>query len=471
VDLQTVDPANVERVGSWDVYSWPELGEVRGWIALRIPLPVEPGTPYLKNGWQSWSPTGESRLGGSVVRAPVGAVLLHPIAEPSYDGDESYDVLAADGFVAGFVEGGGILVARPRQRELLAIREGHGPHPAIWAAQGDRATLVDDLLTRIHGRVPERMPLGWCSWYGRFADISEDAIAADLEEASAVSDVLDVFQVDDGYQRAVGDWRDTNERFPSGLSALAHRIAKAGFTPAVWTAPFLVAPDSRLAAERPDWILRDSSGLALPAMWNPHWGGVVHALDVSRPDVLDWIEGLFRDLVAFGFRYLKLDFLYAAALTGAPARPMTGEQRLRAALAAIRRGAGEDAFLVGCGCPLWPAIGICDAMRIGPDVAPYWSAGDDDAGEPWSKPSLENAWRAAVARSPFHRRLWLNDPDCVMLRRRTTELTLEQSRAWVRWVAESGQLLVFSDRFEDLDREDLELWRELAAGRRAFGRR
>ena len=35
--------------------------------------------------------------------------------------------------------------------------------------------------------------------------------------------------------------------------------------------------------------------------------------------------------------------------------------------------AGDDAFLLGCGCPLGPAVGVVDAMRIGADVTPYWS--------------------------------------------------------------------------------------------------
>ena len=41
---------------------------------------------------------------------------------------------------------------------------------------------------------------------------------------------VEVVQIDDGYQRAVGDWLDTCDRFPRGLEALAREIRDAGFT-------------------------------------------------------------------------------------------------------------------------------------------------------------------------------------------------------------------------------------------------
>ena len=44
---------------------------------------------------------------------------------------------------------------------------------------------------------------------------------------------------------------------------------------------------------------------------------------------------------------------------------------MRAGYDAIRRGAGDDAFLLGCGAPLGPRVGVVDGMRIGADVAPW----------------------------------------------------------------------------------------------------
>ena len=127
----------------------------------------------------------------------------------------------------------------------------------------------------------------------------------------------------------------------------------------------------------------------------------------------------------FGYGYLKLDFLYAAAAEGIRHDPaITRAQTLRRGLEAIRRGAGEQTFILGCGCPLGAAVGIVDGMRIGPDVAPYWGASAGGAGEPGTALAID----AILARSFMHRQLWLNDPDCVMLRAKETQALERRAR-------------------------------------------
>ena len=48
-------------------------------------------------------------------------------------------------------------------------------------------------------------------------------------------------------------------------------------------------------------------------------------------------------------------------------------------------------------------------------------------------------------RSFLHRRLWLNDPDCVMLRTSHTDLTPEAAHTWARAVGVSGGMVLVSD--------------------------
>src|SRR5690606_11151583 len=91
------------------------------------------------------------------------------------------------------------------------------------------------------------------------------------------------------------------------------------------------------------------------------------------PDVLDHLESVARSLVSLGFTYLKLDFTMAPGLDGRfHDGTRTPAQRVRAGYDAVRRGAGEAAFLLACGAPIGPCIGVVDAMRIGADVAPSW---------------------------------------------------------------------------------------------------
>ena len=58
------------------------------------------------------------------------------------------------------------------------------------------------------------------------------------------------------------------------------------------------------------------------------------------------------------FPFLKLDYLYLPAIKGVRlADPtVTRAQALRRALEGIRKAAGEKAYLLGCGCPLGPAV-------------------------------------------------------------------------------------------------------------------
>jgi alpha-galactosidase len=318
--------------------------------------------------------------------------------------------------------------------------------------------------------------VGWCSWYQYFHAVTEGDVRANLARAGHWP--FEVFQVDDGFQAAIGDWLTTNARFPSQLHELADAIRTEGLTPGIWIAPFLAAPDSSVARAHPEWLATHRpSGRPLIGMVNDGWGGPVPTLDTTRPEVLEHLEATARSLVAAGFPYLKLDFTYAPSIDGGYADPgRTPAQRVRAGFEAVRRGAGDDAFLLGCGAPLGATVGIVDGMRIGPDVAPWWHPQPDQPtppGHTGGEPATVNAWRNTLSRSFLHRRLWVNDPDCLMLRAEDTRLEPDQVRAWALAVAVSGGMALVSDDLARLGAaaralldEVVALGREVDAGRR-----
>ena len=165
--------------------------------------------------------------------------------------------------------------------------------------------------------------------------------------------------------------------------------------------------------------------------FHPIWSesGPVYALDTARDEVQEHLRGLFRELAQLGFDYFKLDFLHVAAMRADSAHPeMTRAARLKVGLQAIRAGVGDQAVLLGCGSPLGPAVGIVDAMRIGPDVAPHWNPpGDAIPGLEPALPATRSAVRSILSRAWMHRRLWLNDPDCLMVRADDTQLTADEA--------------------------------------------
>ena len=227
--------------------------------------------------------------------------------------------------------------------------------------------------------LPEAVPAGWCSWYELYGGVTEADVLANLAFARTTFDrrSFRVIQVDDGFQRAAGDW-DTNDKFPSGHRALTDAIHAAGFQAGLWLAPFAVSERSAIPDARAHWLLQDEAGAPLVLATRDDWGGRIYALDASQREVQDHLRDLMRHATAeWGYDYLKLDFLHYGAEGTRAGRWQSGAEAYRAGLRAMREGAGR-AFLVGCGAPLQHAVGMFDGMRIGEDVDATWEG--DPAG-------------------------------------------------------------------------------------------
>jgi alpha-galactosidase len=318
-----------------------------------------------------------------------------------------------------------------------------------------QAEYLAAVAREMQARVPATPPLPmWTHWYQFYHEISEEVFLNNLEELAEKRKVIpiQVAELDDGYQAAWGDWTATNPKFPHGLKWLAQEIRSMGFIPGLWLAPFAIQAKSKLAQERPDWLVKDKKGR--PSKAGFLYNMFIHALDLTHPEVLEHLKQLAYTLTQeWGFEMLKVDFLNAAALPGGRYNPgLTRAEALRLGLEAIRKGAGESAFLLGCGCPFGPAIGVVDAMRIGPDTAPSWEpnfhwlgwASPLIRGNP-SVPALRNALRNTLVLDSLNRKWWWNDPDCLLVRDENTRLTSHEVQSAVSLVGLSGGMLVSSD--------------------------
>ncbi|WP_334141194.1 glycoside hydrolase family 36 protein [Rhabdothermincola sp.] len=455
-------------------------------VVLRLPRSSTP-VRMLRHGYQSWSPTDVAVFG--VDRDPSttpGALEMvqgihHADQRRALDGElrsEWVTVLrdaAGRTMLAGFdggIEHDGTWRLRPSgDREgtpelwaeaflgdaQLGPGESRALHPFVTEPvnDGDVCAALDRWARRVGSlggaRISAPYQVGWCSWYHYFHGVTEQHVRDNLFLAGDWP--FEVFQIDDGYQSAIGDWLTTNDKFPSSLDALAGAISAAGRRPGIWLAPFIVAPDSEVARRHPEWLARFADGQPLWGMVNPEWGGgrggVMYALDTTLPEVLAHIEEVCRSLVDAGFTYLKLDFTFAPSFDGVWSDPSrTPAQRVRAGYEAVRRGAGDGTFLLGCGAPLSHVVGLVDGNRIGPDVAPTWSLKGADPvlrGYEATAPATLHSWASTLSRSFMHRRLWLNDPDCLMLRTDETDLTAEAITTWAHAVGVSGGMALVSD--------------------------
>lgn len=248
-------------------------------------------------------------------------------------------------------------------------------------------------------------PRVWCSWYSLLKWINEPVLSKVLHGLGDLP--FDVFQIDDGWQDKSGYW-EAGKNFPSGMAAFAKAINDSGRTAGIWLAPFIVSPKEDLYHEHPEWLLRDEHGN--PVNTGIHWTDTTYALDTTHPEVLAWLEILTQKVVSWGYNYLKLDFLHAGAAVGKRYKDMPREAAYREALQVIRNAAA-DAYILTCNAPILPSLGLCDGMRIGPDVSPFWL---NRALTVWLNNPNDNSTQNAI-RTSLHR-LWLKplvntDPD------------------------------------------------------------
>ena len=392
---------------------------------------------YFRHGWQSWSlTTWHSANFHLPIQKPA---ILHPLqTDPVYvkhtaqngswlgalDFDDGnillLGALGLDAHVA--------LHDQDSQGNPLQLHGWYEAGDGEWfVGYGDESSVFAryaELLGECLGSAPGKpTPRVWCSWYSLYTAIDETILSRIFDELDDLP--FDVLQVDDGWQVGIGDWQ-ANKKFPSGMSALAAKIRASHRTPGLWLAPLLVVPSSTLFRQHPDWLLRDADGDLVSAGFN--WSEPLYALDTTHPEVLEWLVALMKQVRSWGFDYLKLDFLYAGALPGKRYVAMPREVAYRQSLRVLREAMGADAYFLACGAPILPSLGLCDALRIGPDVAREWESYRDARllYNP-TTPSVKNAIRTAV------NRLWLKslvatDPDVAYFRTQHNSLTREQMR-------------------------------------------
>ena len=298
--------------------------------------------------------------------------------------------------------------------------------------------------------------IGWCSWYHYFTDITFDELSKNVKLLAEIRDREKIdyrlVQLDDGYEKEIGDWLTTNSKFPD-LKEIASEIRGKGFKAGLWIAPFSASESSRLFNEHKDWFVKNSDGNPRVAYRN--WNKQIFALDTTNPEVLLHLERLIKTIRSYGFDYLKIDFLFAGAIPGGRFNEfLTPVEAYRSGMQTIRAAAGDDCFILGCGAPLLPSVGYVDGMRIGSDTAPEWNGETMDIGVPSARYSLRNAY----TRSFMHRRLWLNDPDTIVLR--NCGLTEEEKRVFALSVGLLDGMMLTSDDMSQVGRDGISLLME-----------
>lgn len=308
---------------------------------------------------------------------------------------------------------------------------------------------------------------GYTSWYNYFQNINEEIIMRDLNGLDRASDEVNIFQVDDGYQQAVGDWLLIDEKkFPNGMKYIADQIHNKGYKAGIWLAPFSAQVSSKLAKDHPDWLLRHNRN-GKKMLGCQGWGGA-YTIDIYNPDAREYIKHVF-DVVLneWGFDMVKLDFLYSQCIE--PRNGKTRGEIMCDGVDLLREACG-DKWILGCGVPLGACMGIFDACRISCDASKNWKfklekgvAINDLVGSiriNCENPSSQNAIINTIFRNHLDGRAFCNDPDVFFLRDVNINYTWEQKLLHGKINTVCGNVLFVSDNAGDFDDERISYLKE-----------
>ncbi len=308
---------------------------------------------------------------------------------------------------------------------------------------------------------------GYTSWYNYFQDINENIILRDLDGLDRASEEVSIFQVDDGYQNAVGDWLITNhKKFPHGMKYIADKIHDKGYKAGLWLAPFNCQTSSMMLKKHPDWCIRDNvTGRKLLGCQG--WGGA-YTFDIYNEEFRKYIKRVFDTVLnVWGYDMVKLDFLYSQCI-----QPRNGKTRgeiMCDAVDLLRECCG-DKWILGCGVPLGACMGIFDACRISCDVNKNWkyelkkslNINSIITGIRFNAeiPSSQNAIINTVFRNHLDGRAFCNDPDVFFLRDINIGYNMEQKLLHGKVNTVCGNVLFVSDNAGDFDDQRIEYLKE-----------
>jgi alpha-galactosidase len=267
--------------------------------------------------------------------------------------------------------------------------------------------------------------VGWCSWFAFFDKVTEQDVK---RTADVISEILRPFgyeylQIDDGYQRAAGLpelWLRPNDKFPSGLQAMASYIRQKGLKPGIWTNASFAQTD--YAEQHKDLFVLDGAGSVARGNW------INHPVDASVPAALDaLVRPIYRGLRGMGWEYYKLDALRHLRYEGYNSfrdhfakKGVDPADALRRYVEAVRQEIGDDRFLLACWGVRPEIVGLVDGCRLGTDGFSY----------------------AGLAQyNSFNNVVWRNDPD---------HIELSEKEAWRSTMVTSltGSLFLLTDKPE-----------------------
>jgi Melibiase len=301
--------------------------------------------------------------------------------------------------------------------------------------------------------------VSWDSWYVYGDRIDQEII---LENLDGISEKFGDYgmtsmQVDLGWEKIWGNWTSDN-RFPDGMNFLSQRIKDAGLIPELWVSPTNVMRSADVLREHPEWAGRVHPIYYL--MIQPF----SLPLDLTRPDVIDFVASTGELFAGYGFEGVKYDFAYYEVMLSEVFDPsVTIIEAYRRAVMKFRDSLGWDKFFINL---LLNGVnyGIADAMRISIDSWPCWG---DTVAEGCPESNNTNGYdgfgiriilKQLARRYYLNNVIWVNHPDQMFFRE---HLGLIPHRSWGTVVALSGAVMSLGEEIASMSPEEVDTFRRL----------
>ena len=430
---------------------------------------------------KDWRTLGVDGLKGA--ESPASSYLFLAVARPD----------ASDGTVAGWTTqdrgsgsvhsqatNQGVIITGRLEFGRLRIKPGQSTVTDAFvigsfadARQG--LEIYADTIVQVNRIKLPKIPNGYCTWYSSpHGGASDEKALAELaafcgKELTKYG--FDTILVDDQWQGPAikkggimgtgptGNFtrHDPRGPYPSGMKANADRLAANGLRAGLWFTPFSWDPRDPLFKDHRGWFVTKEDGSLYEVLW-AGW-----CLDMTHPEARAFLsESVRRITREWGYRYLKPDAMWCglAAKCTYPGTAyvdekfgdavfhdpyLTGIEAYRTGIRAMREAASPGTYIAACNVAqnfrsMGGAIGLVDAMRIGPDTGADWGA---------IMPNFHLGTRLYF----LHNRVWHNDPDCLMVR---APLSLTQARSLASWIALSGSLNLVSEWLPGLPADRLD---------------
>lgn len=283
---------------------------------------------------------------------------------------------------------------------------------------------------------------GWSTWDFYVQKFLPGDVESNTEAIKNLNVPTNIIQLDGGWWKHRGDYLETRDDLPGGITGMVEKIHKAGFKAGFHFDGMRASKAANIVKEHPEYFIHAENGALLEIGKDPITKQPIVFWDYSHPGATAYIKKVMKNAKEnWKIDYFKIDFLRHGLFKGISYLPVTNLERFRMGIKAMKEGFGNDVYFLACSANFGSMIGLSDGDRTGGDIHPNYE-------------TVKTRAQHASASYYFHPKLFNLDPDYVVLRsaEETNErdgkkpsLNYDEAEMWANFVSIYGNARFESD--------------------------